>query len=290
MVSDLTVSSNRKTAYSLLYLGMNIGFALGPMLAGFLFYHYLIWLFWGDAITTILASLLVAYFVPETRGHAISDCEAAEDLPVNEQAVTGGLIRALLKRPLLLLSSFLLMIYSFVYAQQVFALPLQLNSLFGTNGPTIFGILMSINAVTVVVLTPGILTLTVRLKSTISMGMGGMFYALGFGMIYFCHSTLLFVVSTIAWTVGEILVTTNSGVLIADNSPISHRARFNATLNMISRAGASLSPWLSGIIVEHTALNWMWILSFGLALGASLVMFNLQNESTIKRKAVKLGM
>ena len=66
MMADLTNTKNRKAAYSLLYLGINIGFSLGPLIAGFLYNHYLKILFLGDAATTILSLILVAVFVEET--------------------------------------------------------------------------------------------------------------------------------------------------------------------------------------------------------------------------------
>ena len=34
MIIDLTTQENRKTAFSLSYLGINIGVAIGPMVAG----------------------------------------------------------------------------------------------------------------------------------------------------------------------------------------------------------------------------------------------------------------
>ena len=42
MITDLTVAEQRKGAFSLVYLSHNIGFALGPMIAGFLFNRRLV--------------------------------------------------------------------------------------------------------------------------------------------------------------------------------------------------------------------------------------------------------
>ena len=47
MVNDLTNKENRKQAFSLLYLGVNIGFAIGPTIAGFLYYNHTNWIFIG---------------------------------------------------------------------------------------------------------------------------------------------------------------------------------------------------------------------------------------------------
>ena len=41
MAADLTNPDNRKAAFSLLYLGLNIGFVVGPLVAGLLYNNYL---------------------------------------------------------------------------------------------------------------------------------------------------------------------------------------------------------------------------------------------------------
>jgi MFS family permease len=66
MITDLTVPQQRKGTFSLLYLSHNIGFALGPMIAGFLFNRYLMWIFLGDAFTTGIAVVLIALFTKES--------------------------------------------------------------------------------------------------------------------------------------------------------------------------------------------------------------------------------
>jgi len=61
MIADMTNPNNRKAAFSLLYLGMNIGFAIGPLVAGLLYNNYLYLIFIGDVGTTIISILLVLF-------------------------------------------------------------------------------------------------------------------------------------------------------------------------------------------------------------------------------------
>lgn len=60
MVADILPPEKRQTGYALEYLGINIGVALGPLLAGMLFKRMLPLLFIGDAITSFIAVFLVA--------------------------------------------------------------------------------------------------------------------------------------------------------------------------------------------------------------------------------------
>lgn len=67
ITTDLTEGEQRTAAFSLSYMAMNIGFSVGPLLAGFLYKNYLMWFFLGDAITTFISIALVCIFVPETK-------------------------------------------------------------------------------------------------------------------------------------------------------------------------------------------------------------------------------
>jgi MFS family permease len=67
ITTDLTQGEQRNAAFSLNYMALNIGFSVGPLLAGFLYENYLMWFFLGDAITTFISIALVFIFVPETK-------------------------------------------------------------------------------------------------------------------------------------------------------------------------------------------------------------------------------
>jgi len=159
MHTDLTGPGNRQAAFSLLYLGHNLGFAFGPLIAGFLFNSAPAWLFWGNAIAIFVALALVIGLVPETKP---SEEQVRATVGSSEEAHEGGLLSALITRPFLLVYTLLTTFYGFVYAQNRFALPLATDSLFGANGATVYGGLMTLNAVLVIVLATPIVKITRR--------------------------------------------------------------------------------------------------------------------------------
>ncbi|MDI6870868.1 MAG: MFS transporter [Bacillota bacterium] len=273
MVADLTTRRNRQGAFSLLYLGHNIGFAVGPILAGLLYRHHLPWLFLGDALTTVLSVLLVVVFVRETLPqHRTEEAEGVGELPEQERAEKGGLLLALWRRPAVLLFSLVLMVYSFVYVQHAFSLPVQMRALFPENGPALYGVLMSVNAVTVVLFTTLITRVTSRFDSTLNIVLGGLFYAAGFGMIALIRGIPLFVLSVMIWTFGEIMVATNSSVYLANHTPISHRGRFRAVLDIVSGTGWAMGPLFMGRLIDRAGVRAVWPLCFLLGLGGSALM------------------
>ena len=284
MVADLTNSSNRKESYSLLYLGHNLGFAIGPMVAGLLYNNYLSWIFIGDALTTFLSILLVILYIPET----IPDQEmnlSNEAMEINEKGESGGLLSAMIKRPILMMFLFCIMLLSFAYVQHMFTLPLQMKQIFGiAQGTKYYGFLMTINALTVVIFTAIITHFTLKLKPIFCVGLGGLFYAVGFGMLAITSTLYLFIFSAFIWTLGEILIATNAMAYVANNTPITHRGRFNAIVPIIAEAGHALGPFLTGLYLMRHQTSSVWIFAFfGCALVAiSLFALNVKDSKKIK--------
>lgn len=275
MATDLSNPENRQAAFSLLYLGHNVGFAVGPIIAGFLFANFTFLIFLGDAFTTIISVILVMILVPETMPDQDS-IETRLDDDSGEKAEQGGLLKALLTRPYLILFMLFLMIMNFVYAQMMFSLPLFNVELFGDRGPVVFGSIMTENAVIVIVLTAAIIALTKKIGPMLNTAVAGLLYALGFGMLFFVDKVLFLYLSTFIWTVGEIVAVTNSEVYIANHTPISHRGRFNSIRPLIMEAGWALSPPLMGLFIGATSIRMVWVLSFGLCMFSSVCMLILR--------------
>lgn len=273
MMADITNEGNRKAAFSLQYLGSNLGFALGPMVAGFLYKNYTSLIFFGDALTTIISLILIAKFVPDTMPKKEKDFEMK--LSNREQFEEGNALGALLKRPYLLALALISILYSFVYCQHVFSLPIQLNGIYKDLGPKYFGVLMSTNALTVVLCSTIITALTSKFKSIYNISLAGIFYAVGFGMIFFVNSILMLILSTFIWTIGEILTAVNTKVFIADNTPASHRGRFNAIIETISGTGFAMGPWVTGLLLNQFDIRWMWVISFAIAAIGAAFMYSL---------------
>ena len=284
LVSDLAPSHQRQQAFSLLYLGHNLGFAIGPTLAGLLYRSHLNLIFIGDAATTLLSLVLVWRFVGETLPPRE---QRHEDLPEHERAVKGGLLKALLALPMLITFSLVMMVYSFVYVQHIFSLPPQMKMLFGPdNGPRFFGLVMSANGITVVLFTAAITYLTKRFASTWNIGLGGVLYAFGFGAYFFLSSLPLIILVTVLWTLGEILVTTNSRAYVADHTPITHRGRLNAAIDIFMGVGHGLGPCLMGRFITRYGVRPVWPVSFLLAFAASVVMFALGGADRVKGRDI----
>ena len=261
---DLTEPNNRKAAFSLLYLTMNLGFALGPLLAGFLYESHAKWLFFGDAGTTLLSVIFVIALVPETLGTSKPD-----NTRILEKPEKGSALRLLYKRPILMIFVVLLAVPWFIYGQHTFTLPLFAKELYPGSGASLYGKMMSLNAIIVVLCTVPIINLTRRFRPVTNVAINALLYALGFGMLAFFTSPPAFYISVLIWTAGEILGATNVEVFTANHTPSSHRGRFSSILPLISGSGRALSPWLTGAFLLNRPTYYAWYLSFFLGLSAA---------------------
>lgn len=285
MITDLTTSENREAAFSLLYLGNNIGNSVGALIAGFLYRNYTEWLFLGNALIIIIALIFVVFFVPETIPR--DNLSGSAEINFNEKAEKGSVLKVLLKRPSLIIFSLLCVIYSFVYSQYTFLLPMYVDNLFLINGSKVYGTLMTVSGLTVAFLTPLAIITTKKYNPLLNTTLAGLFYIIGFGIIYFIGSIYLFILSTIIWTIGQILFSTNSNVYIANLTPISHRGRFNSVIPLIVGAGFAIGPAIMGLYVDKYTIKSAWLLLAVLASISSSLMFTLYLNDK-KNKAARV--
>jgi MFS family permease len=279
IITDILPPEQRQSGFSLQYLGINIGVALGPIVAGFLFKNLLPLLFIGDAITSFIAMFLIWRNVKEVKADELKKTAYTE----KEKEEKGNVLTALIKRPQITIFLLTYIIYSFIYTQHRFSLPLTAEAIFGESGASKFGILMSINAFTVLFCTVGVTSLTRKFRPLINITIAGIFYAIGFGMLGLVSSYPLFIVSTVIWTIGEILVVTNFGVYMADNSPSNFRARFNAIGSLSWSIGAALGTSIAGKFIAEIGLNYIWPLTFVLSMIGIVGMYSIYVQG-IRRK------
>ena len=283
MIADILPPHRRQLGYSLNYLGVNVGVAIGPILAGFLFNHSLPLLFIGDAITSFIAVSLVLIYVDE-----VDPLTSEVAVTAEEKDESGNLLEVMLKRPKIIIFLLISILYSAVYIQQRFSLPIMLDNIFLAQGPEKFGLLMSVNALTVLILTIWVTHITRRLKHLTNMVIAGVLYAIGFGMVGYISTFYMFMISTILWTLGEILMATNFGVYIANHSPRNYRARFSALSGLNNAIGGALGTLLMGIYIGINGIKAVWNLTFVLSCTGALLMFLLSVYSS-KKQAKQLS-
>ncbi len=252
--TDHTNFNNRQEAFSLFYLAYNIGFGFGPAIAGLLFTSYPRWLFLGSGIIGLLATTIVGFTIHDKRPNK-EMLKASIEKNQTDKAVEGNVFKALLSRPKLLSYISINGIFFFCVSIVFFTLPLYATYLFKDNGPTIYGFLMSSNAVTVVCITPLFVKLSKKKNTLTIIIISFILYLLGFNLIAIASTILIFVLGMIIFSLGESLHATNNDYFIANHTPMGHRARFSTLISIIQGSGYAIGPLVGGQLLEFLSFR-----------------------------------
>lgn len=268
--TDITTPENRQSSFALTYLGHNLGYSVGPVIAGFLFYRASQWLFFGNALMGFLSVLLNIALIPETKPTK-EQLEESLKTDRTDKAVEGTLFMALRERAGLLVFGFLISLYGLAYGQTLFSLPLSAVAVFGEEqGAGVFGKLMSLNALLVIFLNAPVVSITRRFRTLVNVAFAGVLYTAGFAGFFIARTLPFFYLCTLLWTLGEIVDAVNTWYYIANHTPMSHRGRFGGIFPFITGSGRAIAPYFGGLIIQRFGLGVLWLVTSAITTGGAL--------------------
>jgi MFS family permease len=291
LIADIAPPARRKEAFGLQYWSINVGGAAGPLVAAFLFDHSLAWLFRGDALCTLGSVVLIGLGVRSPRHGPSSAVAPGASSSSLERHDERGALRAFLARPILLCYCALALASSVTYSQTGFALPLTFSKALGDPGTAFFGAMMSLNALTVIILSIPIAR-ALRQRSPLScFAASGAAYVLGFGMLALPLGSAGFALSTFVWTIGEIVAAVNMGVFVARHSPANWRASFQSFTGVFFQAGWSLGPLAAGPIISGSGFPALWIATAALCglWGVGALALDKWDSRIVERPSAETG-
>ncbi|PKL09544.1 MAG: hypothetical protein CVV51_03280 [Spirochaetae bacterium HGW-Spirochaetae-7] len=280
LVADVAPPDRRKEAFSLIYWGNNIGFSIGPLIAGMLFNTAPRALFLGNALVLFAAAAIVTVFV---KGTPLRAGEPGQELGKGHDrlAERSSIVAVFKSNPVLTLYTAGAVLTAFVYNQHTFALPIFLKDALGRDvGPKAFGAVMMTNGLTVVALTAAVVFLSKRLRSLTAVALASVFYAVGFGAYWFVGGIPLALGATVVWTIGEILGSTNGNAFVAEHAPPAFRSRVNSVVSFAYIAGNALAPLVAGPIARSFGSAAVWPFVAACALVSAVYMFGVDRLGT----------
>ena len=256
LVADLTSSDEREKAYSLNYLGMNLGLVLSPTIGGFLFANYLYLAFIITSIATFTSTALIFFFIKDIKRADESDTARN----IYEEENDGSVLNVLFGKKTILLYTFLLGLTGLVYSQFNFLIPLNMEAAFGEGGATIFGMLTSVNAITVIIGTPILTKVMAKVKDVHKLVIGISLEVFGLAMYIFIQNMLwLSFMSMVIFTLGEISNAIGASPYITRRIPASHRGRISAIGTVFATLFQSVSQKGVAYLVDTQTLSFVWI-------------------------------
>ncbi|CED60234.1 Putative transporter [Moritella viscosa] len=274
LVADLSNANNRDAVMSLSYLAYNFGSALGPIMAGYLFWNYTEWIFFGNGFAALFGVLIVATFIqvqPETE--SINESEL-------EKPVSGSVWSVLRERPRLLFFTFFCGLLWYSLNQMTMASPLYLSHIFGDAGPIVFGKLMTYACVLVVFITPILMKFTSGKAETISLAYAGFMFGFGYTLVMLFPNIPVHFIAWLFLSAGEVLLLTKEGIYLANNSPSSHRGRIQGVLVTLRSILVMPSFIVIGYFIDNYGYSFTWSSVIAISIVAAIGLYVM----TIKNK------
>ena len=254
LVADLSDSESREKAYSLQYLGMNLGLVLSPTIGGLLFENYLWLAFILTGLATLSSTILIILFIKRLSVEK-GNVSAYEEKRENE-----SVFRILRERKTLILYALVCGFGGIVYAQFNYLLPLNMETLYGAKGATIFGMLTSTNAIVVIIATPLITTFLSRLMDVRKILIGESLIVLGlFGYRFVQGAMVPYFILMILFTIGEVFNTLGHQPYMTRRIPSTHWGRVNSFVNTVNGLFAGVGNIFIGKIVDDKGYDMAWL-------------------------------
>jgi MFS family permease len=261
VVGDVVPRADRVRAFGILYWGVNLGVAIGLVLAGALADVSFTLLFLGDAATSLVFALVVWRLVPETR----------PDSPPEGigEALAGFL--APLRDPVYLPFLLLHFVFAAVFFQFLLGMPVDM----ATHGvsPGAFGSLMALNGVVIVVLQPLVAGRLGRVDAARAMAAGTALVGVGFGMNALHHSIPWYALAILVWTLGEIGYLPVASTIPSELAPTALRGRYQGAYSLSWALAFMAGPAIGAVVLERWGSTALWAGSLvaGLLVAAAQV-------------------
>lgn len=269
MVADVTPAGLRARAYGLVRVGGNVGWALGPAVAGLLAasagssagtYRLM---FAGTAALTLLVALALALLVAESRP---AFAAAGEGPP------PGGLRTALSDgRFLALLGAGFLLYY--VFAQDWQALPVYARNFLGIEEGRI-GLFLAGNGLVVILLQMPVARLLDARSKTGALIVCSLLFAASAATLLLTESFLGILVAFAGFfTLAEMILEVAGAALAAGMAPPGRRGTYLSLFGVCFGAAQGISPVVAGALLDARMPDAVWglqLLAAGLAAAVLL--------------------
>jgi len=246
MVADVTEPARRMEAYGLLRVAWNLGFAIGPIIGGFLILISFSLTFMISAIISFGAALIVALlitesYVPKPKERTESIWKGIRDIK------PFFLLFCIVCIPMYIMSGQFGSTYT-VYA----------NERMGIDTATI-GLMFALNGIMVVLMQMPISRWLTERNAYMGMVLGSVVYAVGFLLIAAVTDSIGLAISMVIITMGEMIVVPVSNSLTVLLAPDDARGKYLGLFGFVTSFGWFGSTFVGGVLYDTYDNGWiMW--------------------------------
>jgi predicted MFS family arabinose efflux permease len=278
IIGEAVAPEQRKSAFALNRLAINLGMSIGPVIAGFLTEISYYAIFFVDAFTTIAAGCFL--FLPSAR--------MAQLVPSNSTSEETGNAAGrghILTDSRLLLFLVALIPVELVLFQTQAAMPLFVVEDLNIS-KVMYGALMSINTVMIIFLEVPLTVAIAHWNSRRALSLGSLLFAIGFGALAIVNGLWSIGVTIVIWTVGEMILFPGASAYMAEIAPAEKRGAYNGLYMMTFSIALAVAPWLGTKVLESFGGTTLWTASFVVGCLSAAMMLLLKSGQPQVENAV----
>jgi len=264
-VADLSPRKKLTEAYGLLRVGVNLGWAAGPAIGGYLAASVAYsWLFGAAALITAVAIIIVLLCLRETYAS-----------PAGKQDLRG--ISSILKDSSFLLFSFVSLLFFLLMGQMMSTLSIYTVDIAGLSTAQ-YGLLLTTNGLIVVFLQYPVAYKLGSLSKSRLLIAGCLLQSIGFFIFGWSGAFAVSIAAMIIITMGEIIYAPASLAVVGEIAPQKYRGRYMGVFGLTQILGISVSPLLGGILLDifpyEPLMIWSPLALLGIAAAVGYYLWN----------------
>ncbi len=270
-VTDNTTGKNRVQAFGIIRIGLNIGWALGPAVGGFLVRYSYSTAFYFTGLLYGITILYVSRLVHERK----------RVLAARRKPSFAATLLSLKDTRLAKICLYVVMITA-VNSQLVVGLSVHCKQYLQMPEYYI-GWFFTINGAVVVLLQVWATRWMARVRLSTAMLAGCLLYAVGFGSVGFFDSVYLIGLGVFLAGVGELLIVPGEQTLVSNIATRETRGRYLGMLMVFYNFGTAAGFFLAGVLSDALAPTWLalpWLVIGGVAVLAGLGFFSMRRVLT----------
>ena len=271
VVADLVKPPQRKPAFALTRLAINLGMSIGPALGGFLATVSFRSLFLVNGASALSAGVLLVLALrraPVHRGHAETEPGGPVEIPSRRAWADARLLFFLAA----------LFPVSIVFFQHMSSMPLYLVRDLRLSEVD-YGLFFTINTLLIVALEVPINSATAHWSHRRTLAIGAFLFGVGFGGLAFVSGFWSVAATVVVWTFGEMFLFPALAAYVTEIAPPSRRGEYMGLTQMAISLAFAVGPWAGTAVLEKLGGRALWLACFALGLGATSMMLRLREQA-----------
>ncbi len=271
LITDLVPPEQRKPAFAVQRLAINLGMSVGPAAGGFIATHSFRSIFVVNAASSLAAATFL--FVIPMSSAARRQTVASETVAKVKRWRRPAVVED--KRLLLFLAGVFLA--AAVFFQHEGVLPLFLVQDLSLS-MAFYGMLFTINTLMIVFLEVPLNAATASWPHRRALGLGAALFALGSGMFGLASGPEMIVAGIVVWTFGEMLLFPQASAYLADIAPQSRRGEYMGAYSMAFSVAFAVAPGAGAWVFQNYGSTVLWTAVFAVGLIAAATMSLVSSE------------